>query len=60
MHNFLQKNSKIVEELTRSILTKAAVFEKESKKRKNNIKMERVNFQAIEKKWQDFFSKEKL
>ena len=31
---FLQKNSKIVEELTRSILTKAAVFEKESKKKK--------------------------
>ena len=22
--------------------------------------MERVNFQAIEKKWQDFFSKKKL
>ena len=31
---FLQKNSKIVEELKRSILTKAAIFEAENKKKK--------------------------
>jgi hypothetical protein len=33
---------------------------RKNKKKKKITEMERVNFQAIEKKWQEFFAKKKF